>query len=105
MSGYPQATIGRAFEAAFSNPHWDSQQPKGGARVVTFTGDLPAKMRPDCGAATPGSAASPCAQNTKVTFEWTFASDGHLFHLSSVNPEAWPETHRTTREMMLYIFG
>jgi hypothetical protein len=105
MSGYTQATIGQAFEAAFSGAHWNSQQPKGGARIVTFTGFLPAKMRQECGAANTGSGASPCAQDAKVTFEWTFGSDGHLFHLSRVDPEPWPETHRSTREMMLYIFG
>jgi hypothetical protein len=105
MSGYPQAAIGPAFEAAFSNTHWSSQQPREGARIVTFTGFLPANMRPDCGAARAGSPASPCAQDAKVTFEWTFASDGRLFHLSHVDPEPWPETHRSTREMMLYIFG
>jgi hypothetical protein len=105
MSGYPQATIGQAFESAFSDVHWSSQQPKGEVRVVTFTGLLPANMRPNCGAAKTGSDASPCAQDAKVTFEWSFASDGRLFHLSHVNPEAWPETHRSTREMMLYIFG
>jgi hypothetical protein len=105
MSGYPQATIGQAFEAAFSDAHWSSQQPKGGARMVTFTGFLPANMRRDCGAAKAGPTTPPCAQDAKVTFEWTFASDGHLFHLSHVDPEPWPETHRSTREMMLYIFG
>jgi hypothetical protein len=103
MSGYPQATIGQAFETAFSGAHWSSQRPESGARIVTFTGFLPANMRPACGAAKAG--ASPCAQDAKVTFEWTFASDGHLFHLSNVDPEPWPETHRSTREMMLYIFG
>lgn len=105
MSGYPQATIGKAFEAAFSDAHWKSQQPNGEARVVTFTGVLPANMRPDCGAAKAGAPASPCVQDAKVIFEWTFASDGQVFHLSHVDPEAWPETHRSTREMMLYIFG
>lgn len=105
MSGYPQATIGQAFEAAFSGAHWNSEQPKGAARIVTFTGFLPANMRPDCGAAKAGAPATPCAQDAKVTFEWTFASDGHLFHLSHVDPEPWPETHRSTRKMMLYIFG
>jgi len=104
MSGYPQATIGQAFEAAFSDAHWSSQ-PKGEGRVVTFTGFLPANMRPTCSAASAGSPASPCVQDAKVTFEWTFASDGRLFHLSNVDPEAWPETHRSTREMLLYIFG
>src|SRR5512135_1525459 len=69
MSGYSQATIGQAFEAAFSGAHWSSQQPKGGLRVVTFTGFLPATMRPDCGAAKGGAPASPCAQDAKVTFE------------------------------------
>jgi hypothetical protein len=97
VSGYPQATIGQAFESAFSNVHWSSQQPKGEARVVTFTGVLPANMRPSC--------ESPCTQDAKVIFEWSFASDGHLFHLSHVNPEAWPEDRRSTRDMMLYIFG
>jgi len=105
MSGYPQATIGQAFEAAFRESHWSSQQPKGEARVVTFTGLLPANMRPSCSAAKTGSAASPCVQDAKVTFEWTFASDGHLFHLSHADPEPWPETHRSTREMLLFIYG
>jgi len=105
MSGYPQATIGQAFEAAFRDAHWRSQQRRGGVRVVTFTGLLPANMRPDCGAAIAGKPASPCAQNATVTFEWTFASDGRVFHLSHADPEPWPETHRSTREMLLYIFG
>ncbi len=105
MSGYPQATIGKAFESAFSDVQWSSQQPKGEARVVTFTGHLPANMRPGCGAAKSSPDASTCAQDAKVTFEWSFASDGHLFHLSHVNPEAWPEDRRSTRDMMLYIFG
>jgi hypothetical protein len=105
MSGYPQATIGQAFESAFSNTHWSSQQPKGGARIVTFTGLLPANMRPDCGAAKAGSTTPACPSDPMVTFEWTFGPDGHLFHLSHVDPEAWPEAHRSTREMMLYIFG
>ena len=105
MSGYSQATIGQAFEAAFSGAHWSSQQPKEGLRVVTFTGFLPPNMRPDCGAAKRGAPASPCAQDAKVTFEWTFPSDGHLFHLSHADPEPWPETHRSTREMLLFIYG
>ena len=105
MSGYSQATIGQAFETAFSDVHWSSQQPKSGVRVVTFTGLLPPNMRRDCGAAKAGATASPCAQDGKVTFEWTFASDGHLFHLSHADPEPWPETHRSTREMMLFIYG
>jgi hypothetical protein len=105
MSGYPQATIGQAFESAFSDAHWSSQQPKSGLRVVTFTGLLPANMRPACGAAKAGATAAPCVQDAKVTFEWTFASDGHLFHLSHIDPEHWPETHRSTREMLLFIYG
>jgi hypothetical protein len=105
MSGYPQATIGHAFETAFADAHWSSQQPESGARIVTFTGLLPANMRRDCVSAKAGPPASPCVQDAKVTFEWTFASDGHLFHLSHVDPEPWPETHRSTREMLLYIFG
>ena len=51
MSGYSKATIGQAFESAFKEPHWSSRQLKSGARVVTFTGLLPANMRPNCGAA------------------------------------------------------
>jgi hypothetical protein len=105
MSGYSQATIGKAFEAAFSDVHWSSQQPTDGARVVTFTGLLPANMRRDCGAAKVGAPVSPCAPEAKVTFEWTFAADGHLFHLSHADPEPWPETHRSTREMLLFIYG
>jgi hypothetical protein len=103
MSGYPQATIGQAFEAAFRDAQWLSQKPEDGGQIVTFTGFLPAKMRTECGPA--ASDARPCAQEAKVTFEWTFASDGRLFHLSRVDPEPWPEAQRSTREMLLYIFG
>jgi hypothetical protein len=105
ISGYSQATIGQAFEAAFSDAHWTSQQPNSGVRVVTFTGFLPANMRPACGSAKADVTASPCLQNARVTFEWTFASDGRFFHLSHVDPEPWPETHRSTREMLLFIYG
>ena len=105
MSGYSQATIGKAFEAAFSGAHWSSQQPESGVRVVTFTGLLPANMRRDCVAAKAGAPAAPCIQDAKVTFEWTFPADGQLFHLSHVDPEPWPETHRSTREMLLFIYG
>jgi hypothetical protein len=104
MSGYPQASIGQAFEAAFRGAQWRSQQPDGGARVVTFTGFLPANMQPECSAPKAGSPAPPCAQDAKATFEWTFTSDGS-FHLSHVDPEPWPEDRRSTRDMMLYIFG
>jgi hypothetical protein len=103
ISGYAQATIGQAFEAAFSDTHWASQQLNGGARVVTFTGLLPANMRAACEAAKKDPAL-PCAPDAKVTFEWTFAADG-LFHLSHVDPEPWPEDHRSTREMLLFIYG
>jgi hypothetical protein len=105
MSGYPQATIGQAFEAAFQDVHWQSRQPKDGTRVVTFTGLLPANLRQDCPAAKKGLAASPCAADARVTFEWTFAPGSNLFHLSRIDPEPWPEEHRSTREMMLYIYG
>ena len=105
MSGYPQATIGHAFESAFRDAHWRSEQPEGGVHVVTFTGLLPATMRPDCGGAKGSPRASLCAEDAKVTFEWTFAADGRLFHLSHIDPDPWPETHRSTREMLLYIFG
>jgi len=105
MSGYPQATIGQAFEAAFSDVHWHSQQAERGMHVVTFTGLLPPNMRPDCAASKAGRPTPPCSQDAKVTFEWTFGSDGRLFHLSQADPEPWPETHRSTREMLLFIYG
>jgi hypothetical protein len=99
ITGYPSATIGKAFETAFSSAHWQSEQRKEGARVVTFTGLLPANARSGC------SAVLPCTQDAKVTFEWTFTSDGQLFHLSYIDPEPWPEDRRSTREMLLFIYG
>ena len=105
MSGYPQATIGHAFEAAFKDAHWSSRQSEQGVHVVTFTGFLPANMRPDCGPAKAGAIASPCASAGKVIFEWTFGSDGGRFHLSHIDPEPWPESRRTTRDMLLFIYG
>jgi len=99
ITGYPSATIGKAFEAAFRDTHWQSEQRKEGARVVTFTGVLPANARSGC------SGALPCTQDAKVTFEWTFTSDGRLFHLSYVDPDPWPEERRSTREMLLFIYG
>jgi len=65
MSGYSKATIGHAFESAFRDAHWSSRQLKGGTQVVTFTGILPANMRPECGAAKTGTAESPGAQTAK----------------------------------------
>ena len=105
ISGYPQAPIGHAFEAAFSDGHWSSRQPEPGVHVVTFNGLLPANMRPDCGPAKTGAIASPCVSNGKVTFEWTFGPDGRRFHLSHIDPEPWPESRRTTRDMLLFIYG
>ena len=103
MSGYPAATIGTAFESAFRDFQWHSKVTSEGVRVVNFTGLLPANLRQDCVAAKKPTAASPCAQDAKVTFEWTFAPNGGLFHLSYVDPEPWPEAHRSTREMLLFI--
>lgn len=105
ISGYPQAPIGHAFEAAFSDVHWSSRQPEQGVHVVTFTGLLPANMRPDCGSGKAGAIASPCVSDGKVTFEWTFGPDGRRFHLSHIDPEPWPESRRTTRDMLLFIYG
>ena len=105
MSGYPTATIGEAFEAAFRDSQWHSRETGDGVRVVSFTGTLPANMRQDCLAAKEARPARPCAQDAKVTFQWTFASDGRLFHLSYIDPEPWPAGFRSTREMLLFIYG
>jgi len=104
MSGYPAATIGKAFEIAFHNAQWRSRQTKEGGRVVDFTGTLPANLRQDCFASKDARTAAPCAQDARVTFQWTFNPDGRLFHLSYIDPEPWPVAYRSTREMLLYIF-
>ena len=72
---------------------------------MDFTGTLPANVRQDCLAAKDARPAAPRAQDAKVTFQWTFASDGQLFHLSYIDPEPWPEARRSTREMLLFIYG
>ena len=54
MSGYPAATIGKAFETSFRDSHWDSAVTSEGVRVVNFTGTLPANLRQDCVAAKEG---------------------------------------------------
>ncbi len=105
MSGYPAATIGNAFEAAFHDFQWHSTVTKEGVRVVDFTGTLPANLRQDCVAAKPTRPAPTCAQNSKVTFQWTFAPNSALFHLSYVDPDPWPPAYRSTRDMLLFIYG
>lgn len=105
MSGYPAATIGKAFEAAFHDFQWHSTVTSEGVRVVSFTGTLPANLREDCLAAKETRPARPCAQDAKVTFQWTFPSGGRLFHLSYVDPEPWPAAYRSTRDMLLFIYG
>jgi len=105
MSGYPAATIGKAFETAFHDVQWHSAVTKEGLRVVNFTGQLPTKLRQDCLASTKPAAASPCPQAAKVTFQWTFPPNSMFFHLSYVDPEPWPAAYRSTRDMLLFIYG
>jgi hypothetical protein len=104
MSGYPAATIGKAFEAAFRDFKWQSRTADG-VQIVNFTGTLPDRVRQDCVGAKEAPRSSPCAQDAKVTFQWTFTSDGRFFHLSYIDPEPWPEARRSTREMLLFIYG
>ena len=104
MSGYPAATIGKAFEAAFRDSKWQSRTADG-VRTVNFTGTLPDRVRQDCAGAKESLGLSPCSPNAKVTFQWTFTSDGRYFHLSYIDPEPWPEARRSTREMLLFIYG
>ena len=97
MSGYPAATIGKAFETRFHDSHWSSSVTSEGVHVVNFTGLLPANLRQDC--------AKNCAQDAKVTFQWSFAPQSGLFHLSYVDPNPWPLAYRSTRDMLLFIYG
>jgi len=105
MSGYPAATIGKAFETAFRDFQWHSTVTKEGVRVVNFTGQLPAKLRQDCLTSTKPAGAPPCPQAAKVTFQWTFPPNSMLFHLSYVDPDPWPAAYRSTRDMLLFIYG
>jgi len=98
MSGYPAATIGKAFESTFRDFKWESRVADG-AHIVHFTGTLPDRVRQDC------FTAKECAPDAKVTFQWTFTPDGRFFHLSYIDPEPWPEARRSTREMLLFIYG
>jgi len=99
MSGYPGATIGKAFEKKFHDSQWHSTVTSEGVRVVNFTGMLPATLRQDC------LAAKGCPQDSKVTSQWTFPSNSMLFHLSYVDPQPWPPAYRSTRDMLLFIYG
>ena len=99
MSGYPAATIGKAFENRFHDSHWNSAVTSEGVHVVNFTGQLPANLRQDC------LGTKACPQDSKVTFQWSFAPDSGLFHLSYVDPQPWPPAYRSTRDMLLFIYG
>jgi hypothetical protein len=99
MSGYPAATIGKAFETRFHDSHWNSAVTSEGVRVVKFTGLLPANLRQDC------LGTKGCTQDSKVTFQWSFVPNSGLFHLSYVDPEPWPPAYRSTRDMLLFIYG
>ncbi len=105
LSGYPAATIGKAFESAFHDFHWQSTVTSEGVRVVNFTGMLPANLRQNCLAAKSAVPGPSCSQNAKVTFQWSFAPNSGLFHLSYVDPDPWPPAYRTTRDMLLFIYG
>jgi len=105
ITGYPDSTIGKAFEAAFSSFEWRSTETANGAQVVNFTGLLPANMRSGCPTEEKGAPVRPCRQDGKVTFEWTFTSGSRLFHLSYTDPEPWPAAYQSTREMLLFIYG
>jgi hypothetical protein len=105
MSGYPAATIGKAFDKTFHDSQWHSAVTSEGLRVVNFTGQLPANLRQDCLSAQKPAAAPPCPQTAKVTFQWTFPPNSMLFHLSYVDPEPWPPAYRSTRDMLLFIYG
>ena len=99
MSGYPAATIGKAFETAFHGGQWHSTVTGEGVRVVNFTAQLPANLRQDC------LGTKACPPDSKVTFQWSFAPGSSLFHLSYVDPEPWPPAYRSTRDMLLFIYG
>jgi hypothetical protein len=105
LTGFPNATIGKAFETAFRNFEWHGAAAADGTAVVKFTGLLPADKRPECPAAKKGSGAPSCNQDGKVTFEWTFPAGSRLFHLSYTDREAWPEALQSTHEMLAFIYG
>jgi hypothetical protein len=105
MSGYPAATIGTAFESAFRDFHWQSSINSEGVRVVNFTGRLPVNLRQGCLAPNKPAAAPVCSQDAKVSFQWTFVPNSGLFHLSYVDPDPWPPAYRSTRDMLLFIYG
>jgi len=44
MAGHDTTTIGKAFEATFRNPQWQSGETSKGARFVEFTGMLPEEV-------------------------------------------------------------
>ncbi len=96
LSGYSTATIGKAFESAFHDFKWSSSVNSDGVRIVNFTGALPANLRQEC---------PKCTSDAKVTFQWTFVPNSGLFHLSYVDPEPWPPAYRSTRDMLLFIYG
>jgi hypothetical protein len=104
MSGYPNATIGKAFEAAFRDFEWQGTSAADGTAVVKFTGLLPADKRPDCPAVKKGTLVPACTQDGKVTFEWTFSPGSRLFHLSYTDREAWPEALQSTHQMLAFIY-
>lgn len=105
MSGYPAATIGSAFESAFRDFQWQSKVTSEGVRVVNFTGRLPANLRQDCAPAKKPTAAPTCSADAKVSFQWTFVPNSGLFHLSYIDPDPWPPAYRSTRDMLLFIYG
>ena len=44
MNGYESTTIGKAFEASFDSPKWETFETDKGARVVQFTGKVSKAM-------------------------------------------------------------
>jgi len=123
MARYNTTTIGKAFEATFTDSRWESGETNKGARVVEFTGKLPqsAYQKPyeelrgiyrDC-VARWGEGPEHCVpvpdEKTiaNVKFQWTFTADGHSFELTYVDTAHWSlilSTFPTTDEILAYVY-
>lgn len=102
MSGFERTTIGKAFEASFNDPKWETFKGKKGERVVQFTGKISKDMHDT---AMKGISGKPRVQflgvpvprelkfdwkiGDPVQVQWVIRPDGKEFDLVFMGSPSW----------------
>ena len=95
MPRHGDTTIGKAFEATFDNPKWESFETKKGRRVVQFTGTISEELSSQLSGNLSkytleklGIDYSVWNTGNPVTFQWIISPNG-VIELSYVDKTSW----------------